>query len=244
MPVVASADRVAEGVAARITASAEPGFNDGRMAKMIYELRTYTMKPGMAATAANHSAEVGRDVRGDDYGKLEGYWVTEIGPLNQVMHLWSFADMEERARLKAELAQNERWNTEYLPKMRPMLVRQDNRILNGIIGPTPPESEGNVYEFRAYRLVPGGLKGWRAAFEEALPVRERHSKIVGLWSSEAGQPNEVCHIWAYPSLDGRAAVREAVGADPDWHTFLDKALPLIEEMHSTIMVPAKHSPLK
>ena len=39
---------------------------------MIYELRTYTMKPGMAPKAAAHSGEVGRDVRGDDYGKLEG----------------------------------------------------------------------------------------------------------------------------------------------------------------------------
>ena len=78
---------------------------------MIYELRTYTMLPGMAAKAAQHSAEVGRDVRGDDYGKLEGYWMTEVGALNQVMHLWSFADLNERARLKGELGSNERWVT-------------------------------------------------------------------------------------------------------------------------------------
>ena len=48
---------------------------------MIYELRTYTLKPGMQPTVAKNAGTVGRDIRGDDYGKLEGYWMTEIGPL-------------------------------------------------------------------------------------------------------------------------------------------------------------------
>ncbi len=211
---------------------------------MIYELRTYTIKPGMAPVAAKNSGELGRAIRGDDYGKLEGYWLTEIGPLNQVMHLWSYSDLNERARLRAELAKNERWNSEYLPKMRPILVRQDVRLLNAIREPVAPETDGNIYEFRAYRLAPGSLRKWVALFRDALPIREKYSKIVGLWSTEAGQPYEVCHIWAYPSLDARAEVRAAVAADPDWQAFLEADLPLIEDMHATIMVPAKHSPLK
>ena len=211
---------------------------------MIYELRTYTIKPGMAPVAAANSGELGRAVRGDDYGKLEGYWITEIGPLNQVMHLWSYADLNERARLRAELAKNERWNTEYLPKMRPILVRQDTRIMNAIRGPVAPETEGNIYEFRAYRLVPGAMRKWVGLFTDVLPVREEYSKLVGLWSTDVGQPNEVCHIWAYPSLDARAEVRAKVAAEPEWQAFLKADSPLIDEMHSTIMVPAKHSPLK
>ena len=70
---------------------------------MIYELRTYTLKPGPAPDAAAASGGVGREIRGDDYGKLEGYWMTEIGPLNQVMHLWSYADLNERARIRKRL---------------------------------------------------------------------------------------------------------------------------------------------
>jgi len=57
---------------------------------MIYELRTYTVKQGTVAEVAKISGTLGRDIRKDDYGKLEGYWITEIGPLNQVMHLWSY----------------------------------------------------------------------------------------------------------------------------------------------------------
>src|SRR5262245_14049447 len=60
---------------------------------MIYELRTYTLKQGSVPEVAKNSGAVGRDIRKDDYGKLEGYWITEIGPLNQVMHLWSYKDL-------------------------------------------------------------------------------------------------------------------------------------------------------
>jgi NIPSNAP len=77
-----------------------------------------------------------------------------------------------------------------------------------------------------------------------LPSREKYSKIVGLWQTEAGQPNEVCHIWAYPSLSARAEARGAAMKDPAWQEFLTKGPPLLEEMHSTIMLPAPHSPLK
>lgn len=210
---------------------------------MLFELRTYTMAPGKAAMAAQHSGTVGRDIRGDNYGKLEGYWMTEIGPLNQVMHLWSYKDMAERAKLRAELAQNERWNNEYLPVMRPHLIRQDIRLMNQIVGPNAPENEGNIYEFRNYRVKPGTVKQWVENFTGILPLREKYSKIVGLWTTEAGQPNEVCHIWAYPDLNNRVETRAKVAADPEWQAFLASG-GLIEEMHSTILIPSAHSPLK
>ena len=125
---------------------------------MIYELRTYTLKQGSVPEVAKNSGTVGRDIRKDDYGKLEGYWVTEIGPLNQVMHMWSYESVSERQRLRAELAKNKRWTGEYVPLTRPHLVRQDNRLLNAVIAPTAPASAGNIYEFRNYRTRPGAAK--------------------------------------------------------------------------------------
>ena len=53
---------------------------------MIHELRIYTLKSGCLATVAKNAGEVGRAIRGDKYGKLMGYWMTEVGPLNQVVH--------------------------------------------------------------------------------------------------------------------------------------------------------------
>ena len=211
---------------------------------MIYELRTYTVKPGTVAEMVKASSTVSRDIRGDEYGKLEGYWLTEIGPLNQVMHLWSYRDLDERARLRAELAKNPRWHKEYTPLIYPLLVRQDIRLLNAIKEPVAPASTGNIYELRNYRAKVGAAKQWLDAFTAALPAREKYSKIVGLWHTEAGQPNEVCHMWAYPDLNARAEARANATKDPVWKEFLGKGGAMLEEMHSTIMLPAPHSPLK
>ncbi|MBS0243554.1 MAG: NIPSNAP family protein [Proteobacteria bacterium] len=211
---------------------------------MIHELRIYTTKPGAVAEVAKNSGNVARSIRGDNYGKLEGYWITEIGALNQVVHLWSYTDLNERARLRAELAKNERWTKEYLPLIRPHLVRQNIRLMNPIIAPRKPEKEGNVYEMRIYRTKVGGAKEWANHIMEAMPAREKYSKPSGLWISEAGQPNEVVHIWAYPDLNARAAARAGATSDPEWQGFLKKGGPLLEEMSSTVMLPAAHSPMK
>ena len=212
---------------------------------MIYELRTYTVKPGTLGEMVEAASTVSRDIRKDDFGKLEGYWLTEIGPLNQVMHLWSYRDYDERARLRAELAKKPRWTGEYIPLIRPLLMRQDVRLLNAIRPPVAPASTGNVYEFRNYRAKPAGaVRQWLDAFTAVLPAREKYSKIVGLWQTEMGQPNEVCHIWAYPSLEARREARANALKDPAWQEFLGKGPRLLDEMHSTIMLPAPHSPLK
>ena len=211
---------------------------------MIYELRTYTVKQGTVQEVAKNASTVSRNIRGDDYGKLEGYWITEIGPLNQVMHLWSYQDLNDRARLRAELAKNARWNNEYLPLTRPHLIRQDIRLLNVVKAPVAPATSGNVYELRNYRTKPGAVRQWVDLFTKALEHREKYSKIVGLWMTEAGQPNEICHLWAYPDLNARAAARGAAMKDPGWQEFLKSSGGLLDEMHSTIMLQAAHSPLK
>ncbi len=193
---------------------------------MIYELRTYTVKPGTLGDIVKAASTVSRDVRGDNYGKLEGYWFTEIGPLN-------------------DLAKNPRWNGEYIPLIRPIVVRQDVRLLSAIRAPVAPASSGNIYELRNYRArAVGPVRQWIEAFTAVLPAREKYSKIVGLWQTEAGQPNEVCHIWAYPDLNARAKARGDAMKDPAWQEFLTKGPGFLEEMHSTIMLPAPHSPLK
>ena len=211
---------------------------------MIHELRIYTAKAGTVAEMAKNSGTVARAIRGDTYGKLEGYWMTEIGDLNKVVHLWSYSDLNERARLRAELGKNERWAKDYLPLIRPILVRQDIRLMNPVLAPRKPETEPNVYEMRIYRTRPGAAREWSNHIMEAMPIREKYSKPVGLWISEAGQPNEVVHIWAYPDLNARAAARAAATADPGWQAFLKKTAPLLEEMSSTVMLPAAHSPMQ
>ena len=67
---------------------------------------------------------------------------------------------------------------------------------------------------------------------------------MGLWQTEAGQPNEVCHIWAYPDLNARATARGNALKDAGWQEFIKASSQFIDEQHATIMLPAPHSPLK
>jgi hypothetical protein len=211
---------------------------------MIYELRTYTIRTGGLADQVKAASTLSREIRGDNYGKLEGYWFTDIGPLNRVVHLWSYTDLNERTRLRAELAKNERWVKDYLPLNKDIMLRQDIRLMTPVLGPVAPAEAPNVYELRNYRLKPGAVRQWVSLFSKALPLRETYSKPAGLWMTDAGQPNEVVHIWPYRDLNHRAQVRAAATADPQWQTFINTSAPLVDEMHSTIMLAAPHSPLK
>ncbi|MBI4269090.1 MAG: NIPSNAP family protein [Candidatus Rokubacteria bacterium] len=211
---------------------------------MIYELRAYTLMPGTQGEYLRLNQEIGRPVRGDAYGKLEGSWTTEIGLLNQFVHLWSYASFEERARLRGELAKNREWTEGYLPKIRPMLLAQENKLLSEVLPLQPPGTAGHVYELRTYRTHVGKTPEWLGHFKAIMPVREKYSRRVGLWQTEVAQLNEAVHLWAYRDLNERAAVRAKALQDPAWQAFVAKTAPLLTEMRSVVMNPAPASPMR
>ena len=53
--------------------------------------------------------------------------------------------------------------------------------------------------------------------------------------------DRACHLWAYPDLNTRVETRAKVMQDPQWQEFLAEAKDCLEEMQSTIMLPASHS---
>ena len=211
---------------------------------MIYELRTYTVQPGKQAEYLKHSGETGRKIRGDKYGKQEGFWFTEFGTLNQLVHLWSYADLNERERLRGELAKNEAWTKEYIPKIRPLLLAQENKILSAVLPLNPPADTGNVYELRWYRAHVGSAGEWLGHFKNVMPTREKYMRRVGLWQTDIAQLNEVVHMWVYRDLNERAEARAKLGQDPEWQAFLAKSVPLLAHMQATVLVPAPFSAMR
>lgn len=214
---------------------------------MIYELRTYTLIPGTQAEYVQLSRDLGRKIRGDRFGKLEGAWTTEFGTLNQYVHLWSYPDLNERERLRQALARDERWTKEYLAQSRPRLLAQENKILYAADGVpfTPPIGGGrHVYELRTYRTHVGRAPEWIGHFKVGLKAREKYSKIVGLWQTDIAQLNQVVHLWAYSDLNQRAEARAKAMQDPEWKAFLAKGSPLLVEMQSIILNPVDFSPLQ
>jgi hypothetical protein len=211
---------------------------------MIYELRTYTMAPGKLGEYLRLNAEVGRKIRGDNYGRLAGSWTTEFGTLNQYVHLWEYASLDERERLRGELAKNEAWTKEYVPKIRVLMLAQENKVLSPQLPLKPPADSGWLYELRWYRSHPGRIGEWIREVTGIMPAREKYSKIVGLWQTEMGQLNEGVHLWAYRDLNERAAVRAKAIADPDWQAYLGRTAPLLVQQNAVILVPAPSSPMK
>ena len=213
---------------------------------MIYELRTYTVKPGTVGDIVKAASTVSREIRKDDFGKLEGYWFTEIGPLNQVMHMWSYRDYDERTRLRAELGKNPRWTGEYLPLIRPLLVRQDVRLLNAIRAPVAPATTGNVYELRNYRAKPARRRKavarcvHRRASRPRKILQNRRAVADRGGTAERSLP----HLGLSQPERPRGSARQRDEGSGLAGISGQGPGPLLEEMHSTIMLPAPHSPLQ
>ncbi|MBC7719361.1 MAG: NIPSNAP family protein [Chitinophagaceae bacterium] len=96
---------------------------------MIYEMRTYDVKPGLLAAYLKLFNDVGMPER-KPYNNLVGFWFTEFGPLNQVIHIWKWDSLDQRTLLRAELMQNPKWTNNFLPLAMPMLNKMTSVILN------------------------------------------------------------------------------------------------------------------
>jgi hypothetical protein len=212
---------------------------------MIHELRTYGVLPGKVADYLEVFGTVGRPVRGDRFGKLVGYFATELGPLNQILHMWEFADLAARTEARAGLAKDERWVKEYIPRSQALLSWQENMILSPMDWyPLKPTTGMSIYELRAYRFLPGKIPEWARLAREGLPIREKYSSPVGFWQVEVGPLNTVVHLWPYKDAQHRTEVRKAVAADPAWQALLGRLYPLIQHQESKVLVPASFSPLR
>ena len=65
----------------------------------------------------------------------------------------------------------------------------------------PPTDSGQLYELRWYRAQVGRLGEWLNLAKGCCPCREKYSRNVGYWQTEAGQLNEVVHLWVYKDLN-------------------------------------------
>jgi hypothetical protein len=69
---------------------------------MIVEQRTYTLHPGKTPEYLRLYESEGMAIQTRILGRMVGYFTTEIGPLNQVIHMWGYDTFEERAKRRAD----------------------------------------------------------------------------------------------------------------------------------------------
>jgi hypothetical protein len=95
---------------------------------MIVEERCYTLKPGTLRIYYEDYDPRGLDIQTRILGNLIGYFHTEIGELNQVVHLWGYDSLAERERRRALLAADTEWQ-DYLKRSPDIVVKMESRIL-------------------------------------------------------------------------------------------------------------------
>ncbi len=97
---------------------------------MIFDLRIYTIRPGKQNAWLAMYEKHAYPVQVRSLGKPVMFSTTEIGPLNQAIHLWAYTDVAERENKRGAMQQDAQWQA-YLKMSAEAgyLQHQENRIL-------------------------------------------------------------------------------------------------------------------
>lgn len=212
---------------------------------MIYEVRTYDLKPHTQAEVEKRFGEAYEKRK--KYSEMAAFWHTEIGPLNQIVHVWPYKDLEERARIRDAAVKDGAWP----PKIGEFVanMRSDIMIPFAVSPEMKPGKLGPYFEMRTYTYASGELPKIMKAWNKAIPARLEFGPVCAIWYSELGGLNKFVHIWPYPTLDARTEVRKKAQAAGAWPPSVVVKREGLEEYHlveqeNKILMPSSFSPLQ
>lgn len=95
---------------------------------MIVEERIYRIRNGQLNNYLALVRDEGIGIQQPILGQLIGYFVSDIGPLSHVVHLWGYQSFEDRLSRRQRLAEDSRWQA-FIPKLSALIETAENRIL-------------------------------------------------------------------------------------------------------------------
>lgn len=180
---------------------------------MIYEVRTYRLKPRMVPEFIKVFGEAYENGR-KQLSPLAAFFYSEIGPLNEVIHIWPYKDVAERDAVRAEAVKTGVWP----PAVTDMIHHMNSEIFK----PFPffdaflSGDQGPLFEYRYYMVnngtMPGIIKGW----EDSIGPRQELSPCAMAMHTDLGDLNKYIHIWPYKSFEHRQQVRDEATAKGIW----------------------------
>ena len=205
---------------------------------MIYEIRTYTLTPGSVPEFEKRvEASLANRLK---HSELAAFWHTEIGPLNQVVHVWPYENLQQRAEIRGRAAREPDWP----PKNIELIVSMQSEIFRP--APFSPklgggQKLGSVYEMRIYQYQVGSIPTVMERWDKALKGgRLELSPLAACMSSEVGRLNVWIHIWPYASLDERDRIRAESNALDTWPPGTRE---FMISQENKILIPASFSPM-
>ena len=203
---------------------------------MIFEMRTYRLQPGSVPEVEKRFAEALTErVK---VSPLGAFFHTEVGPLNHIIHIWPYDDLQHRTRVRSQSIPN------WPPKTGEFIVEMESKIV--VAAPFcpafTPRQHGNLYEIRTYTLKPGGIPGVIDRWSTQIAERVKLSPLAFAGHSELGGLNRWCHIWAYKDAAERFAVRERARNEGVWPPRGGQPGVTLKQ-ENMLVVPASFSPL-
>jgi hypothetical protein len=205
---------------------------------MIIEMRTYTLKPGTLAEVEKRFGDA-LPMR-EKHSKLAAFWHTEVGPLNQIIHVWTYDNFEHRTAVRAAAQKEGNWP----PPIREFITDQQSEVFlpAPFSPPLTPREVGPLFEIRQYTLAAGQIPGLIERWSEKIEGRQKFSPLIGGWYSEVGALNKWVHIWAYKDANERFAARAAAAATGNWPARNPPGVVIKQE--SAFVMPSAFSPIR
>jgi len=95
---------------------------------MIVEERIYSLHIGAVPKYLEQYEAEGLAIQRPILGRMVGYFSSDIGPQHQIVHMWAYRDLAERAERRARLIADPCWQA-YALKTRDLQISQENKIL-------------------------------------------------------------------------------------------------------------------
>ncbi|MCW5770918.1 MAG: NIPSNAP family protein [Rhodospirillaceae bacterium] len=96
---------------------------------MFVEERIYTLKPASVPEYIKAYETEGFKIQLGHLGNMVGYYFTEVGDLNVIVHMWAYESFEDRMKRRAALGADPAWRA-YLAKVGHLLLNQKNRLMH------------------------------------------------------------------------------------------------------------------
>ncbi|MFZ5936756.1 NIPSNAP family protein [Pseudomonas sp. HS6-2] len=101
------------------------------MDKAIVDHRIYTIRPRCMAAFLEAFDQLAMPILRRHLGTPLGFYVSSIGPLNQVVHLWGYDSLEDFERRSAARDADPDFAA-YLQATRDLVVAQETRIIKPV----------------------------------------------------------------------------------------------------------------
>ena len=103
-------------------------FNDQEIRMPVYELRTYKIVVGQMSRVVELYNTLGWPALSKYKKNLLGYFVGDVGALNEIVHIWKFDDEASR-RLHWDQVFADPDFMAFAQQARPLFLSQENKLL-------------------------------------------------------------------------------------------------------------------